>query len=55
VDIKFKGVEVVGPSNRPFYLATVKFSNGEVVVFSGAGTTWDIGLPNRRFFEAATG
>jgi hypothetical protein len=32
-DIKFKGVE--GPSNRPFYLAAVKFSNGEVVVFTG--------------------
>jgi hypothetical protein len=34
-DIKFKGIEVVGPSNRPHYLATVKFSDGEVVVFSG--------------------
>jgi hypothetical protein len=40
-DIKFKGVEVVGPSNRPFYLATVKFSNGEVVVFGG----WAPGPP----------
>jgi hypothetical protein len=40
-DIKFKGIEVLpvapawagGPLR--FYLATVKFSNGEVVVFSG--------------------
>jgi hypothetical protein len=36
-DIKFKGVEVLRPSNRRLYLATVKFSNGEVVVFSGGG------------------
>jgi hypothetical protein len=42
-DIKFKGIEVLpaapawagGPLR--FYLATVKFSNGEVVVFSGLG------------------
>jgi hypothetical protein len=34
-DIKFKGVEQVPPPVGSIYLATVTFSNGEVVVFSG--------------------
>jgi hypothetical protein len=67
-DIEFKGVEVLpGPPGRHiYYLATVEFSNGEVVVFSGpwrscAGIAgggcpvWNIAEPdqNRRFLQAA--
>ena len=66
-DIKFKGVEVVGLPNRPFsHLVAVKFSNGEVVVFSGpwrscagaagGGCVWNVASEpdqNRRFVQAA--
>jgi hypothetical protein len=67
-DIKFKGVGVeVDPPNRPFYhLVAVKFSNGEVVVFSGpwrscagaagGGCVWNVASEpdqNRRFVQAA--
>jgi hypothetical protein len=67
-DIEFKGVEVLpGPPGRHiYYLATVEFSNGEVVVFNrvawtrgcagpGSGCVWNVEGPerNRRFFEAA--
>jgi hypothetical protein len=60
----------VGWTNRPYYEAAVKFSNGEVVVFGGvpgfppgrscagpgSGCVWNVAQPNhnRRFFAAAT-
>jgi hypothetical protein len=56
-------------TNRPYYEAAVKFSNGEVVVFGGlpgapparscagpgSGCVWNVAQPNhnRRFFAAA--
>jgi hypothetical protein len=59
-------IELVGRTDPPYYLASVKFSNGEVVMFSGgtesftcagagSGCTWIIAEPehNRRFLEAA--
>ena len=65
-EIKFKGVEVLDSSNRPYYLAAVRFSNGELVVFNraawtrgcagpGSGCVWNVEEPerNRRFFQAA--
>jgi hypothetical protein len=62
-DIMFKGVEVIPVGH--IYLATVKFSNGEAVVFQlvpwargvcGSGCVWSIAEPdqNRRFLQAAT-
>jgi hypothetical protein len=34
-DIKSERIALVGWTDRPYYLAAVKFSNGEVVVFGG--------------------
>jgi hypothetical protein len=64
-DIEFKGVEVIPVGH--IYLATVKFSNGEAVVFQlvpwargcagpGSGCAWNVAEPdqNRRFLQAAT-
>jgi hypothetical protein len=68
-DIKSERITLVGWADRPYYLAAVKFSNGEVVVFggvpgvpparscagAGSGCVWNIGEVehNRRFLEAA--
>lgn len=57
-DIALKGIAVLGkPVAEPVYQAAVKFSNGEVVVFSaGAGVKhpeWGIGPSNHRFVQAA--
>jgi hypothetical protein len=65
-DIRSERIVLVGRTDRPWYLAAVKFSNGEVVMFSGgtesftcagggSGCTWSIAEPdhNRRFLEAA--
>ena len=59
-DIALKGIAVIGkPVAEPVYRAAVKFSNGEVVVFT-AGVPpgekqleWGIAPPNRRFYQAA--
>ena len=59
-DIALKGIAVLGkPVAEPVYRAAVKFSNGEVVVFS-AGVPpsvkhpeWGVGPPNRRLYRAA--
>jgi hypothetical protein len=66
-DIKSERIELVGWTDRPLYVAAVKFSNGEVVVFSGGdesftcagggdACTWSIAEvdQNRRFIQAAT-
>jgi hypothetical protein len=69
-DIKLKGNEQVPPPIGSIYLAAVKFSNGEVVMFSGGrpgpeppagscagpggGCAWNIAGENRRFIQAAT-
>jgi hypothetical protein len=69
-DIKFKGVIHIPPLNDPSYLATVEFSNGQVVAFAGealgreqcygAGPgvrcAWNFAdwQHNRRFLRAAT-
>jgi hypothetical protein len=66
-DIKSERIVLVGWTDRPYYEAAVKFSNGEVVVFgggspgpgscagAGSGCVWNIAEPdhNRRFLEAA--
>jgi hypothetical protein len=55
-DIALKGIAVIGkPVAAPVYRAAVKFSNGEVVVFS-AGVKqleWGIAPPTRRLYQAA--
>ena len=59
-DIALKGIAVIGkPVAEPVHRASVKFSNGEVVVFT-AGVPpgekqleWGIAPPNRRFYQAA--
>jgi hypothetical protein len=69
-DIKSERKIRVRWTNRPYYEAAVKFSNGEVVIFGGvpgepparscagpgSGCVWNIAQPNhnRRFFVAAT-
>ncbi len=65
-DIKSVRTVRVGWTDSPLHLAAVRFSNGEVVVFSGgaegftcagngSGCTWSLAEPdqNRRFLEAA--
>jgi hypothetical protein len=64
-EIKFKGIELVRPSQSPLYLASARFSNGVVVVFvgpagpacagAGSGCVWFVAEPelNRRFFQTA--
>jgi hypothetical protein len=59
-DIALKGIAVIGkPVAAPVHRAAVKFSNGEVVVFSGGvppgekQLEWGIAPPNRRFYQAA--
>jgi hypothetical protein len=66
-DIKSERIELAGWTDRPLYVAAVKFSNGEVVVFSGGDESftcagggdaciWSFGDldQNRRFIQAAT-
>jgi hypothetical protein len=60
-DISSERIALVGWTDRPYYLAAVKFSNGEVVVFggvpgpeppdgscagAGAGCVWNIAEPD---------
>jgi hypothetical protein len=65
-DIKSERIVLAGWTDRPLYVAAVKFSNGEVVVFSGgdesfgcagggSACTWSIADEdlNRRFVQAA--
>jgi hypothetical protein len=59
-DIALKGIAVIGkPVAAPVHRAAVKFSNGEVVVFSGGvppgenQLEWGIAPPNRRLYQAA--
>jgi hypothetical protein len=66
-DIESERIELAGWADHPLYVAAVRFSNGEVVVFSGGdesftcagggdACTWSIAEEdqNRRFVQAAT-